>query len=121
MTLAECYAALGGDYEGVCARLHGERLVKKFALKFLDDGSFSLLRESMESRNWEEAFRAAHTIKGMCLNLGFTRLQTSSSALCEALRHGYTPEAEPLFRQVEEDYGATAAAIRTFQAEGDGQ
>lgn len=120
MTLEACYAALGGDYKDVCQRLRGERLVKKFALKFLDDPSFGLLREAMETQNWEEAFRAAHTIKGMCLNLSFTRLGTSSSALCEALRHGYTPEAEPLFRQVTEDYDATAAAIRTFRAEEEG-
>ena len=60
MTLQECYAALEGDYEGVMGRLRTERLVQKFVLKFLDDGSYDLLTRSMESGDYDEAFRAAH-------------------------------------------------------------
>ena len=43
MTLKECYAAMGGDYDEVIGRLRSERLVQKFVLKFLDDGSYDLL------------------------------------------------------------------------------
>ena len=39
MTLQECYAALEGDYQGVLGRLTSERMVQKFVLKFLNDGS----------------------------------------------------------------------------------
>ena len=49
MTLKECYAALNGDYEEAMGRLRSERLVQKFVLKFLDDGSFDLLCRSMEA------------------------------------------------------------------------
>ena len=80
-----------------------------------NDGSFDLLLQSMETENWEEAFRAAHTIKGMCQNLDFTRLYRSSSALSEALRHGVTPEAPGLLEQVRADYGQTVEAIRAFR------
>ena len=115
MTLKECYAAMGGDYDEAIGRLRSERLVQKFVLKFLNDQSFELLCTSMESGNYEEAFRAAHTIKGVCQNLAFTALGKSSSALSEALRHGYTPEADGLAEQVKEDYQLTAEAIRAFQ------
>ncbi len=117
MTLQECYAAFGGDYEDVLARLRSERLVQKFVLKYLDDGSFGLLCTSMQQKNWEEAFRAAHTIKGMCQNLSFTTLLDSSSKLSDALRHGWTPEADPLFEQVTADHLAVTAAIRAFRDE----
>ncbi len=117
MTLQECYEALGGDYADVTERLHGERLVRKFVLKYLDDPSFDLLCTSMAAKNYEEAFRAAHTIKGMCQNLSFTRLLDSSSRLSDALRHGWTPEADPLLEQVREDHLAVTAAIRAYQAE----
>ncbi len=120
MTLQECYAAMGGDYADASARLHSERLVRKFVLKYLDDGSFDLLCTSMAEKNYEEAFRAAHTIKGICQNLSFTRLLESSSRLSEALRHGWTPEAEPLLEQVRADHLAVTAAIRTFQKECEG-
>ena len=112
MTLQECYAALEGDYQGVLGRLTSERMVQKFVLKFLNDGSYDLLLRSMAEENWQEAFRAAHTIKGVCQNLDFTRLYRSSSQLSEALRNGFTPEAPALAEQVKEDYARTTAAIR---------
>ena len=65
MTLQECYTQLEGDYEGVLARLRSERMVQKFVLKFLNDKSYELLVTSLEAGNKEEAFRAAHTIKGV--------------------------------------------------------
>lgn len=120
MTLQECYAVIGGDYEGVTTRLRGERLVKKFALKFLDDQSYQLFQEAMAQKNYDEAFRAAHTIKGVCQNLGFTRLLDSSSRMSDALRHGWTPEADALTGQLEKDYSATVAAIRSYQKECEG-
>ena len=106
MTLEECYTALGGDYQDVLGRLRSEKLVSKFLLKFLDDGSYDLL----------VTFRAAHTIKGVGQNLSFTRLFTSASQLCEALRPGGPPQSPDLFTQVKTDYEATLSAIRTYQA-----
>ena len=116
MTLQECYAAMGGNYDEVLGRLRSDRLIQKFVLKSVDDGSYQLLLDSMSSQNYEEAFRAAHTIKGVCQNLGLTRLLNSSSQLSEALRHGYTPEADGLAEQVGRDYQDTVGAIRAFQA-----
>ncbi len=115
MTLQECYAALEGDYQGVLGRLTSERMVQKFVLKFLNDGSYDLLVRSMEEENYPEAFRAAHTIKGVCQNLDFTRLYRSSNQLSEALRNGFTPEAPALVEQVKSDYAQTISAIRAFQ------
>ena len=116
MTLQECYAALEGDYAGVTGRLPSERMVQKFVLKFLNDGSYDLLVRSMEEENYAEAFRAAHTIKGVCQNLDFTKLYASSHQLSEALRNGFTPEAPALVEQVGADYRQTVEAIRAYQA-----
>ena len=91
MTLQECYAAMGGNYDDAIGRLRSERLVQKFVLKFLSDGSYELLCRSLEEKNYEEAFRAAHTIKGVCQNLSIDKLQASSSRLCESLRNGHPP------------------------------
>ena len=71
MTVKECYEQMGADYEGVLGRLRSEVLIKKFAKKFLDDGSFRSLKDNLAQKNGEEAFRAAHTLKGVCQNLGF--------------------------------------------------
>ena len=115
MTIQECYAALEGDYQEVLSRLYSDALVQRFVGKFLSDPSFSLLDRSMKERNYEEAFRAAHTLKGVTQNLSFTRLYRSSHELTEALRAQDYALAARLFAQVEADYTQTAAAIRAYQ------
>ena len=116
MTLKECYAALEGNCDEVLNRLRSENLVQKFVIRFLSDPSYELLCTSMESGNYQEAFRAAHTIKGVCQNLSFTKLYSSSAQLCEALRDGLHPGAPALKEQVDADYRQTIDAIRTYQA-----
>lgn len=115
MTIQECYSALGGDYQDVLSRLRTDSLVQKFMLKFLDDPSYGNLCAAMESQNREEAFRAAHTIKGVCQNLSFTKLYQSSHELCEALRTEWAPNAAQLAEQVTKDYQMTVDAIRVFR------
>lgn len=118
MTLQECYAAMGGNYEDAIGRLRSEKLVQKFVLKFLSDESFQLLNDSVAAGNYEEAFRAAHTIKGVCQNLSFERLQDSSSRLTDALRGGnWDEQTAALLEAVREDYQVTAGAIRALAAQ----
>ena len=71
MTIKECYDAMGADYQNTLNRFPNEAFIKKFVLKFLDDNSYANLKEAIAAGNVEEAFRAAHTLKGVCLNLGF--------------------------------------------------
>ena len=117
MTIQECYQAMDADFEEVMGRLRSERLIQKFMLKFPDDGSYALLCESMDSGNLDDAFRASHTIKGVCQNLGFTRLGNSSHELTEALRAKDGAAAAALLGQVKDDYAQTIAAIEKFKAE----
>lgn len=115
MTVKECYEQMNGDYDEVMSRLRKEDRVQKFVLKFLDDKSFDLLCNSLEANNGEEAFRAAHTLKGVCQNLSFTQLYHSSFEITEALRHGISSEAPKLLEQVKADYKLTVDAIKQLQ------
>lgn len=74
MTIKECYEAMGGDYEDVLKRLMNEARIQKFALMFKKDPSMSQLTQAMDAGDVETAFRAAHTLKGICANLGFKSL-----------------------------------------------
>lgn len=40
MTTKECYEKMDSNYEKVLGRLGSEMIIKKFAIKFLDDSSF---------------------------------------------------------------------------------
>lgn len=117
MTIQECYQKLGGDYAQVEKRLPGIHLIRRFIAKFLDDGSYPELCRAMEQGQTEEAFRAAHTLKGVSANLGFDRLTASSRELTELLRgrtDGIPTEAVPLLDMVRQDYELTADAIRAY-------
>ena len=112
MNLEECYEAIDSDYDDVMRRLGSETLVRKFVLKFLDDTSFRGLKEGLENQDAELAFRSAHTLKGVCQNLGFDNLYPSSKDLTELLRAGSMDGYEDLFAEVEKEYNRTCEALR---------
>lgn len=104
MTVRECYEYLGASYDDVLSRLGSEELVERFAIRFLSDQSFRQLRDALEKGDGEVAFRAAHTLKGVCMNLGFDNLYSVSAALTEKLRGHQIEGSEELFKKVEKSY-----------------
>lgn len=117
MTIQECYQMLGGNFADVEKRLPSVSLVTKFITKFLDDSSFSQLCRTMQAGQCGEAFRAAHTLKGVCANLGFDRLGASAGQLTELLRpeSDNIPEgADLMLNEVKQDYELTVNAIRAY-------
>lgn len=117
MTLRECYNSFDADYDKALARMSGrEAMLAKFVKKFLNDPTYPSLISSYESGDMETAFRMAHTLKGVCLNLGIDKLQASSSELTEALRNreNIAPNADELLNQVKSDYEKTVNAINAL-------
>lgn len=112
MTVRESYEKIGSNFDEVLRRLGSEALVKRFALKFLNDTSFQDLKDALVKKDGETAFRAAHTLKGVCLNLGFDNLYPSSKDLTELLRAGSMDGYEELFAEVEKEYNRTCEALR---------
>ena len=106
---------MGADYEEVFHRLPRESMVRKFALMFLNDDSYPKLEQSLKEGNAQEAFRAAHTLKGVCVNLGFDKLYEVSSALTEKLRAKELDGTDVMFEKVKEQYDITVNAIRKLQ------
>lgn len=111
MTLQEFYARVGGDYAATLGRLPSEALVKKFILKYPADPSHDQLCESIAAQDWETAFRAAHTLKGVAQNLGMDRLYQAASTLCEAVRGGKPLTDDSLLPAVEAAHKEVLAAI----------
>ena len=120
MTIEQVYKNMDSDYASVKERLQNDALIEKFLIKFLADESYANIAKNLETQNIEEAFRAAHTLKGVSANLGFEQLRQSASALTEFLRGKAEPvpaEALPLLEQVRRDYQMTVDAIRAYRAE----
>lgn len=115
MKVRECYDMMGADYEEVIGRLLNDDRIKKFLARFTDSNDFDKLIRCIESKNFEEAFRCAHTLKGVCLNLGLTDFATSTGSLCEALRDGEPKEdIRPIVEQVKKDHDLVMDCIKNL-------
>lgn len=86
MSLEIAYAAMGGDLETVRGRLMTDERIEKFAKIFLQDTSMQTLEDALASGNMAEAFRGAHTLKGVSRDLGFTPLYEAACEMSDALR-----------------------------------
>lgn len=104
MTIQECYAQMGADYNEVFRRLYNEAMIRKFVLLFPKDDSFHNLEAALKEQNVKEAFRAAHTLKGVCQNLGFSNLYAPAVTLTETLRAGQLEGTAEQFAEVEKQY-----------------
>ena len=81
--------------------------------ELIKNPSFGQLETALADKDAETAFRAAHTLKGICLNLGFDNLFAPSQELTEKLRGATTIEgADELFAAVEKEYDRTCEALR---------
>lgn len=115
MNLKDCYLKFGGDFDEVLGRLRREQTVRKFVFKFLDDKSFSLFESSIGSKDYEDALRAVHTLKGICQNLSFTRLFESSSLVTNALKGNDWSKAVDMIPKLSKDYYETINVIKDFK------
>ena len=115
MTIEQFYETINGDYNEVLHRLVNERIVTKFVCKFLQDPTFFNLEEAILHQQPEEAFIAAHTLKGVCLNLGFSQLGKEVAELTELLRPKddtiTSSTVTQLFQSIQQNYHNIISAI----------
>lgn len=115
MTIQEFYKEIGSDYEDAARRLGSAELIRKFALKFLSDPSFEELENAFAAHDAEKAFRAAHTLKGVAINLGFDALYKQAYDLTEKLRGKTFDDTQTLFANVQREYGLVVAALQSLE------
>ncbi len=85
----------GALVEETIARFMGnEKLYEKFMLKFRDDKNYGKLKEHLESGDYAEAFKDAHTLKGVAANLGLQPMQGPLVRLNELLRSGQEADVD---------------------------
>ena len=116
MNIKDFYDKVGGDYVDVLSRLNNEAMVIRFLGKFVQDNNMELLRQAIGAGDNDAAFRAAHSIKGICMNLGLTNLQKSAGELTENLRKGNESEdTSRLFKRAYKDYMYIVKVIQKLQ------
>ena len=120
MELRECFETLGGDYDDALSRMMNDALVEKFIMKFPSDKTMDAMLAALENNDTQQIFQAAHTMKGIAANLGFTRLCKASSELTEQLRGktDVTPDAG-LVGELKDAYSLVIDTLSRFSAEKD--
>lgn len=117
MTVEECYSQMGGDYNNVLSRFYDEAMIKRLLGKFAEDTSFSALEQAMTAGDAKAAFSAAHTLRGACQSLSFTRLCGPLDVITEALRGGDLAKAAARMDEAKREYDAALSAIRACMEE----
>lgn len=78
---------MGMDVNTTVNRFMGnEALYLKFLYKFQNDQSVANIQQHIAEQNAEEAFKSAHTLKGVAANLGLDPIAQHASDITELLR-----------------------------------
>ena len=115
MDVDEFYRRTRGSLQKAREYLKDEDTVITFLYMFKKDESFAVLKASMESEEWDAAFRAAHTLKGICANLGFKSLLEVSYDITEALRAGDMEQAKVMWPGVQACYARVDNALNQLE------
>lgn len=115
--MREKLMAVGVEYDEVLKRFMGkEDFYLRMLKKFLDDTNYSGLKQTVEDKNWKEAFTYAHTVKGLCGNLGLGAIMEYAGPLTEELRSEPYDEESIMhhMRHVTKAYDKTVEVIRSL-------
>ncbi|MBQ9009135.1 MAG: Hpt domain-containing protein [Clostridia bacterium] len=120
MTLRELYAQIEGDYDQAIRVVRVEKLMDKHIRKLSDNGVVEKLLEAANGMDPVQLFEAAHAMKGVCGNLGLTRLADMASDIAEEYRPGnarkMTDEAVAAkIAEIRALYGKTTEGIRRYK------
>ena len=113
LTLRECYLLAGESYDDLLSRLGcDENIIYNAVKEFMLDLHYIRLLRAIENRDTETAFKAAHTMKGISANLGFTKMYSAFSLVTEELRSGNIEKAAELMTRATDEYQKIIAALK---------
>lgn len=115
MNIQDFYCIIGEDYDSFYNRLPDKNCITTFVKKFPEDDSFEKLAQSITDRDYTSAFQYALTLKGIALNLSFSKLAEASEKLVDYLKDTSHPDGETvrnLMRKTGEIYTDIIVSIQ---------
>lgn len=114
-TLKDKLVNAGIDVDDALGRfMNNESLMIRLLKKFVNDPSYQQLVDAYHNKDGEAAFRASHTLKGVCGNLSITRLFELSSEQVELFRSGQFDEGFAMMDEVSAAYNQIIDVINTL-------
>lgn len=92
----------GMNVKDAMSRFMGDEELFELCFKqFAHDKGFERLEEAIKAKDYDAAFKAAHSLKGVAGNLGLETLFESLSELVETLRHGeYDADIDGMYDKI---------------------
>ncbi len=120
MTLQELYQNIGGSYEQALRVLRMDRLLDKHIRKLPNNGVIDRLVDAGKKMDPTELFESAHAAKGVCGNLGLTKIADLASQVAEEFRPGNErkmsdDEVKQILARVDELNKKTVEGIRQYE------
>ncbi len=101
------------DIDGAIRRFSGDETLYISCLRsFLQDATMQELNEAILMQAWDDAFTAAHALKGLAGNMGFVPLFHATSELVVLIRSGRIKEIGQSSQQLRNVYNEVTTAIR---------
>lgn len=114
--LGEKLATYGIDYADAMERMDGNAdLYKKLALKYLQNDCMANLTAAMEVKDYDAAYKAAHTLKGASGNLSLKSLYDIVAAESDALYQGEYEAAQKMLPDVQAAHDKTIAGLTAWE------
>lgn len=120
MTLRELYQEIGGDYDQAMKVLRMEKLLDKHIRRFVKTSAIADLIEAGKTMEPVRLFETSHAVKGVCSNLGLTRIAGLASEISEEFRPGNQrtmsdEEVTEKLRMVGELFDRTTEGLRRYE------
>lgn len=104
----------GINIDVLCKRFMGnDVLIGSYLMKFAENGNFKKLKEAISENNTEEAFIAAHTLKGLCSELYIENLEDIICKLSYLLKYGDIEPARGIMPEAAYKYELLSETIKT--------
>ena len=110
LALAHCETDVQGSLQRFCGN---EELYLSYLYDFLTEPTMGQLGRAVQDQTWNDAFIAAHALKGLAGNLGFVPLYHAAGELVVLLRAGRVDEVMDVYQQAKHSYNALIEAIST--------
>ena len=120
MTIQELYKRIGGDYDQAISVLRLDKLIDKHIKRFITSGVVEGLLSAADNGDPTEIFETSHAVKGVCSNLGLTKLSAVASDITEEFRPGNVrkmsdEEVKTRIEELRVMYDQTVEGIKTYE------
>lgn len=113
MNLNELKDTIDIDIQGSLARFGNmESFYIKFLKKFIDDKSFTNLKEALENNDIDKVGVEAHTLKGVSGNLGLNKIFQYSLEIMKLAKERKIEEIKVLEGKLEEEMQLVVEALK---------